>query len=130
LRGVGCRRGRTLVLDRVDLRLGLGELHALVGGRGAGKSTLLRLLAGLERPSRGEILVQGEPRQITSSRAALGLGIGAMVEGAAVVETLTVAENVVLGSEPGRLLLGRRRAPSGWRRWAGSSRSRWTRTPG
>jgi ABC-type sugar transport system ATPase subunit len=81
LRGVGCRRGRTLVLDRVDLRLGLGELHALVGGRGAGKSTLLRLLAGLERPSRGEILVQGEPRQITSSRAALGLGIGAMVEG-------------------------------------------------
>jgi general nucleoside transport system ATP-binding protein len=110
LRRVSCRRGRTLVLDRVDLRLAPGELHALVGGRGAGKSTLLRLLAGLERPIRGEVLFHGEPRQITSSRAALRLGIGAMLEGAAVVETLTVADNVVLGSEPGRLLLGRRRA--------------------
>jgi general nucleoside transport system ATP-binding protein len=110
LRRVSCRRGRTLALDRVDLRLAPGELHAVAGGRGAGKSTLLRLLAGLEWPVGGEVLVHGEPRQITSSRAALRLGVGAMLDRPAVVETLSVADNVVLGSEPGRLLLGRRRA--------------------
>lgn len=108
--GISRRHGRTLVLDRVDLELAPGELHVLVGGRGAGKSTLLRLLAGLERPESGQILVRGEPQRIDSPRAALRLGIGALLERPAVSETLTVAESVVLGAEPGRVLFGRRRA--------------------
>jgi simple sugar transport system ATP-binding protein len=110
LRGISRRYGRTLALDRVDLELSPGELHVMVGGRGAGKSTLLRLLAGLELPDGGQILVGGKPRRIGSSRAALRLGIGALLERPAVAEALTVAESVVLGAEPGRLLLGRRHA--------------------
>jgi general nucleoside transport system ATP-binding protein len=108
--GISRRHGRALVLDRVDLELAPGELHVLVGGRGAGKSTLLRLLAGLERPDSGQILVRGESRRIDSPRAALRLGIGALLERPAVSETLTVAESVVLGAEPGRVLFGRRGA--------------------
>jgi general nucleoside transport system ATP-binding protein len=108
--GISRRHGRALVLDRVDLELLPGELHVLAGGRGAGNSTLLRLLGGLEWPDSGQILVRGEPRRIDSPRAALRLGIGALLERPAVSETLTVAESVVLGAEPGRVLLGRRRA--------------------
>ena len=110
LRGICRRHAGALVLDRVDLELAPGELHVLVGSRGAGKSILLRLLAGLERPDSGQTLVRGDPQRIDSPRAALRLGIGALLERPAVAETLTVAESVVLGAEPGRLLLGRRRA--------------------
>jgi ABC-type uncharacterized transport system ATPase subunit len=110
LRGISRRYGRALALDRVDLELARGELHLLAGGRGAGKSALLRLLAGVERPDGGQILVDGEPRRIDSPRAALRLGIGALLERPALAGALTVAESVVLGAEPGRLLLRRRRA--------------------
>jgi ABC-type sugar transport system ATPase subunit len=47
-------------LDRVDLDFRAGEIHSIVGENGAGKSTLVRMLAGLDRPTSGEIMINGE----------------------------------------------------------------------
>ncbi len=59
IEGLRKRFGATAAVDGVDLEIGAGELFALLGGSGCGKSTMLRLLAGLERPDAGRILLQG-----------------------------------------------------------------------
>ena len=77
-----------------------GEIHALVGENGAGKSTLMKLLYGLEQPTSGEILLRGKPVQIGSTHKAIELGIGMVHQNFMLVPSFTIAENVVLGSEP------------------------------
>ncbi len=60
IEGATKRFGAVVAVDNVDLEIGRGELFALLGGSGCGKSTLLRLLAGLETPDGGRILIDGE----------------------------------------------------------------------
>ena len=93
--------------DRVDFSADEGEVHALVGENGAGKSTLMRILYGQERADCGEIRLGGSPVTIRSPRDAQRLGIGMVPQAVRLVPGFTVAENVVLGSEPvrGGLLL-------------------------
>jgi general nucleoside transport system ATP-binding protein len=102
LRAVGCRRGRTRALERVDLQVTQGDLHLLTGERGAGKTTVLELLAGMAQPDRGQLLVRNWPTRIESPAAALELDIGYAVDEPPSLGRLTVAESVVLGAEPGR----------------------------
>jgi len=83
--------------DGVDLRLDRGEVLALLGENGAGKSTLMNILVGLYRADSGEILVRGERASIGSPRDASALGIGMVHQNFMLVDTMTVAENVVLG---------------------------------
>jgi ABC-type sugar transport system ATPase subunit len=101
-------------LAGVSLDLRGGEVHALVGENGAGKSTLIRILSGDARPSRGRILVQGQEVQFQSPKDARRCGIATIFQELMVVPGLSVAENVVLGSEPmigwGRQVYSRRRA--------------------
>jgi simple sugar transport system ATP-binding protein len=77
-----------------------GEVHALLGENGAGKSTLMNVLYGLHQPDEGEILLRGEPVQIGSPREAIGLRIGMVHQHFMLIPVMTVAENVVLASEP------------------------------
>lgn len=86
-----------LANDHVDLELHEGEVLALLGENGAGKSTLMNVLCGLYRPDEGSIAVRGELVDIQSPRDAYGLGIGMVHQNFMLVETMTVAENVVLG---------------------------------
>ena len=86
-----------LANDRVNLELVRGEVLALLGENGAGKSTLMNVLCGLYRPDEGAILVDGRPVEIHSPRDAYDLGIGMVHQNFMLVETMTVAENVVLG---------------------------------
>lgn len=86
----------------VDFSVAEGEIHALVGENGAGKSTLMKILYGMEQPTSGQIIYQGQPVKINSPRAAISMGIGMVHQHFMLVPSLTVAENIVLGSEPRR----------------------------
>ena len=101
-------------LAGVSLDLRAGEVHALVGENGAGKSTLIRILSGDTRPNRGRILVQGQEVQFQSPKDARRYGIATIFQEPMIVPGLSVAENVVLGSEPtvgwGGQVYSRRRA--------------------
>ena len=111
LRDAACERGPDRALEQVDLEVAEGELHLLVGERGAGKTTVLELFAGLARPSRGQLLVRDWPTWLDGPGDALELAIGHVAEQPASPDHLTVAETVVLGSEPGHCgHLARRRA--------------------
>jgi simple sugar transport system ATP-binding protein len=84
--------------DHVSFDVRAGEVHTLFGENGAGKSTLMRVLYGLYRPDEGEILVDGQPVAISSPSSAIHHGIGMIHQHFMLVDTLTVAENVALGS--------------------------------
>ncbi|MPY56649.1 ABC transporter ATP-binding protein [Streptomyces spongiae] len=86
----------------VDLQVPPGEIRAVVGENGAGKSTLMKLFYGLEQPSSGEILIGGRPRVLRGPGAAIALGVGMVHQNLMLVPSFTVAQNVVLGVEPGR----------------------------
>ena len=75
-------------------------MHALLGENGAGKSTLMNVLYGLLQPDEGEILLRGEPVRIGSPREAIGMRIGMVHQHFMLIPVMTVAENVVLASEP------------------------------
>lgn len=86
----------------VDFTVRKGEIHALVGENGAGKSTLMKILYGMEQPSAGEILLNEKPVSIHSTQRAIDLGIGMVHQNFMLVPSFTIAENIVLGSEPRR----------------------------
>lgn len=97
--------------DGVTFNLDKGEIHALVGENGAGKSTLMKILYGMEQPTHGDILVDGAKRHFHSSRNAIEAGIGMVHQNFMLVPSFTVAENIVLGSEPtSRGLLNKKQA--------------------
>lgn len=88
------------VLHGVDVELGSGEIHALVGENGAGKSTLINLLSGRLQPDAGYVELNGQPIVFRNPLAARRAGISVIAQELEVVPTLTVVENVFLGAEP------------------------------
>jgi simple sugar transport system ATP-binding protein len=98
--------------DDVDLDVRRGEVHALLGENGAGKSTLMNILYGLYRPDAGEILVQGKRVSFSSAKDAIEAGIGMVHQHFMLIPVMSVAENIVLGTEPVRagILLDERAA--------------------
>lgn len=87
--------------DHVDLTVLKGEIHAIVGENGAGKTTLMNQLYGLLKPDAGEIRIFGKKVDFKGPRDAIAAGIGMVHQHFMLVSNLTVAENVVLGSETG-----------------------------
>jgi ABC-type uncharacterized transport system ATPase subunit len=102
LRGITKRFGALVANDAIDFELRRGEIHALLGENGAGKSTLMNILYGLHQPDEGEIRLDGEAVRVDSARRAIGLGIGMVHQHFMLVPVMTVAENLVLGTEPRR----------------------------
>jgi ABC-type sugar transport system ATPase subunit len=98
--------GATAALAGVDFDVMPGEIHALVGENGAGKSTLIRILAGVHRPDRGTIEVDGQPCHFAGPQAAIAAGIVTIPQELRLVPALGVAENIALGDPPVRRLLG------------------------
>jgi simple sugar transport system ATP-binding protein len=101
LRNITKRFGDVLANDHVNLRVEPGTIHAIVGENGAGKSTAMRIAYGFYTADEGEVVVGGEPRRIATPQDAIRLGIGMVHQHFMLVETMTVAENIVLGAEPG-----------------------------
>jgi ABC-type uncharacterized transport system ATPase subunit len=102
LRGITKRFPGVLANDHVDFDLNRGEVHALLGENGAGKSTLMNILYGLYHPDEGEILINGKPVTIGSPKEAIELGIGMVHQHFMLIPVMTVAENIVLATEPRR----------------------------
>src|SRR2546430_6753542 len=101
LRGISKRFGNVLANDGVTLAVAPGTIHAIVGENGAGKSTAMRIAYGFYKPDEGEVLVDGKVRVVRSPHDAIALGIGMVHQHFMLVETMSVAENIILGAEPG-----------------------------
>jgi simple sugar transport system ATP-binding protein len=101
LRNITKRFGAVLANDRVSIKVTPGTIHAIVGENGAGKSTAMRIAYGFYTADSGEILINDEVREIRTPHDAIALGIGMVHQHFMLVEPMTVAENIVLGAEPG-----------------------------
>ena len=101
LKNITKRFGDVLANDKVNIVVKPGTIHAIVGENGAGKSTAMRIAYGFYTPDSGEIIVDGQARDIRSPHDAIALGIGMVHQHFMLVEPMTVAENIVLGAEPG-----------------------------
>jgi ribose transport system ATP-binding protein len=110
LERVAKRYGGVEALKGVSLELEAGVGHALVGENGAGKSTLVKILGGATAPTSGTIEVAGRRFEALTPRAAQELGVRVVHQEFALVDSLTVAENVWFGSEPRRFGLVPRRS--------------------
>ncbi|MFJ5308845.1 ATP-binding cassette domain-containing protein [Streptomyces sp. NPDC088350] len=97
------RYGGFAALDRVDLVVRAGQVTAVVGPNGAGKSTLFHCLAGTVRPTRGRVRLGGRDITRLPAHARTRLGIARTFQQLAVFPSLTVAENVRVGAEQGRV---------------------------
>ncbi len=91
--------GSLSVLNGLSLSASRGEIHGLVGGNAEGKSTLCRILAGLEQPDEGRILLDGKPARIRSRSVSEALGVSICLHEIELFGDLTIFENIILGKE-------------------------------
>lgn len=88
-----------LALDAVNFSLKAGEVHVLFGENGAGKSTMISIISGATEPTSGSLLMRGEPARFGSVHEARALGVTTVFQEFSVVPSLSVEENLFLGSE-------------------------------
>ncbi|MCC7309295.1 MAG: ABC transporter ATP-binding protein [Acidobacteria bacterium] len=93
--------GSVVANNDVSLIVHKGTIHAIVGENGAGKSTVMRIAYGFYNADSGEILIDGKAVQIRNPHDAIALGIGMVHQHFMLVDTMTVAENIILGAETG-----------------------------
>src|SRR6202140_1015157 len=101
LHNISKRFAQVLANDRVSFKVEPATIHAIVGENGAGKSTAMRIAYGFYTADGGEILINGQAREIRTPHDAIKLGVGMVHQHFMLVEPMTVAENIVLGAEPG-----------------------------
>lgn len=99
--------GGVKALDNLDFGVAKGEIHCIVGPNGAGKSTLFRLLMGIERPTRGEIVLRGKNITAATPFARARLGLSIKFQNIRVFPDLTVFQNLFIPlrrhASPGRI---------------------------
>src|SRR3990172_12933243 len=101
LRNITKRFGDVLANDQVNIKVEPATIHAIVGENGAGKSTAMRIAYGFYTADSGEIVIDGKVRDIKNPHDAIALGVGMVHQHFMLVDTMTVAENIILGAEPG-----------------------------
>ena len=101
MRGMTKRFLGLVALDKVDLSVKQGEIHALIGQNGAGKSTLMKILAGVYPIEEGQLLIDGQPVSFHHPQDALRLGVGTVYQDLSLVPQLSVTDNIFLGREAG-----------------------------
>jgi len=98
VRDLTVHHGQLRALDRVSLRVSVGEVYAIIGANGAGKSTLLRTIAGLHRPTEGSVLFDGQDLTRVRPERRATRGIVMVPEGRRLFPSLTVQENLQVGA--------------------------------
>ena len=106
LSGVGKHYGAVRALSDVSFAVRRGETLAICGDNGAGKSTLIKIVSGAQPPSTGTIRLSGEEVRFASPADALRQGVATIYQDLALAPTMTIAQNVFLGSELTRRILG------------------------
>ena len=101
LRNIKKAFGDCVANEDVSLTVHAGTIHAIVGENGAGKSTAMKIVYGFYNPDKGEIIFDGNPVTIRGPHDAIALGIGMVHQHFMLVDTMTVAENIILGAETG-----------------------------
>ena len=96
---------QVVAIDSISFDVRPGEIHCLLGENGAGKSTLAECIYGFYKPEQGEIFVEGQPVQMSSPAEAIGHGIGMVHQHFVLVPTLSVLENIVVGTNASGILL-------------------------
>jgi simple sugar transport system ATP-binding protein len=99
LKGISKSFGNLQANNQIDLKVGKGEIHAILGENGAGKSTLMNIVYGLLQPDSGEILVDEKSVKILEPADAIKYGIGMVHQHFMLIPVFTVAENIALGRE-------------------------------
>ena len=98
VRDLAVHHGQLQALDSISLRVFPGEVYAIIGANGAGKSTLLRTIAGLHKPTEGSVLLDGQDLTRVRPERRSTRGIAMVPEGRRLFESLTVEENLQVGS--------------------------------
>lgn len=101
LRNITKTFGSVTANDRISFKVEPGTIHAIVGENGAGKSTAMRIAYGFYTADSGDIVIDGQVREIRTPHDAIALGVGMVHQHFMLVDPMTVAENIVLGAEPG-----------------------------
>jgi ribose transport system ATP-binding protein len=109
MRQISKRFGAVSALERVDLEVRAGEVHALVGENGAGKSTLMKILSGAYRPDSGDMTLDGIPYRPRGPLQARDLGVAMIYQELTLAPHLSVEQNVMLGRESRRCGVVRRK---------------------
>jgi erythritol transport system ATP-binding protein len=96
---IGKTYGGVVALDEVDFDVHAGAVNVLIGENGAGKSTLMKILAGVEQPTSGQLLLDGQPVRFASVRQAAAAGVGIVFQELNLCPNLTVTQNIFLGRD-------------------------------
>lgn len=105
--------GATVALNDVSFEVCRGEIRGLIGENGSGKSTVSSIVAGMQPPTKGEMVFKGNPWKPSNALAAQNGGVGMIVQEAGTISNITVAENIFLGHEAAfmkKLPLGKKRS--------------------
>ena len=120
--GIETWYGAIQALKGISLEVNEGEIVALLGANGAGKSTTIKTITGLLKPAKGRIEFMGQDITRKEAEDIAEMGIACVPEGRRIFPGLTVMDNLMLGTTPGREP-PKRRSPTTWRRCSPSSRS-------
>src|SRR6478736_2483622 len=99
VRGIKKQYPGVLALKGVDFDVEAGEVHCLLGPNGAGKSTLIKCISGVQEPTEGEILFEGEPLPVGKPAESMQRGVATIYQELDLVEDLTVTQSIFLGHE-------------------------------
>ena len=106
IRNIRKNYGAVEALRGVSADVHEGEIHAICGDNGAGKSTLVKILAGVEQPDDGDILIDGAARHFDTPNASLRAGLATIHQDLAVASDMSIYQNIFMGAELTRNVLG------------------------
>ena len=110
MEGASKRYGGVRALEKADLTVEAGKIHAILGENGAGKSTLIKIMAGVVEPDEGRMLLDGREVKFASPAAANQAGIVCIFQELSLIPDLCVADNISISNPPKRFGLIDRRA--------------------
>ena len=102
MEGISKRYGGVRALEKADLTIHAGRIHAILGENGAGKSTLIKVMSGVVAPDEGTMILDGRAVSFDSPAAANAAGIVCIFQELSLIPDLSVADNIVSSAPPTR----------------------------